>query len=187
MRWLVDLEDDVGRSESLRSGSALLEAAANEAVVDFVDEDQFALELLRLYRRDLLQLDYELLETDQGQEVFEGQPAFHLRRVRGLQVLPEGRAWVAEPHAGTTFNISDSTIGQLAGRDIHNATVVAFIEALERVVDQTAASEVAKREAKGFLAGLRRAAGRVGEGVAEGTGTEVLVKALSHTLGLPLG
>lgn len=107
-----------------------------------------------------------------------------LQRYRNLQVTEGGYAMERnrKPQtAGPTFNISDSTIGQLAGGDINNLTIDKFLLAVAEAIDRTPGSDEERREAHAMLGRAREAVLGIGSGAAGG----VLAAAIKSVLGIP--
>jgi hypothetical protein len=183
LTWVAMLEDE-NRTDALQGGAALIAAAREDAVISPGQEDELALAVLALYERGLVRLDYPLLDVDQGVEVFAGNPSFHLTQARAIEASAEGRSTLAPDRPAQVLNISDSTIGQLAMRDIHNtATLAVFVQSLELAIDRADAPAQAKAEARSWLKRFRLAA-RAGGEVAKSTGVELLAKVITEALGI---
>jgi len=186
MRWLVAVEDDPCRAHLLGGGWPLIQGALSDGVIAVGEEDDFARTILSLHERGMVNIDYAVLRCEEGPEEFRAQANFHLQQINELHSLPSGRDWVRDTTPTSTLNITGLTVGQVAGRDIHNhLTFGSFVEALERAVDDTAAPANAKEEAKGLFQRLRDAA-PVGEKMVQETGTEIAAKVLAQAIGLPL-
>jgi hypothetical protein len=81
----------------------------------------------------------------------------------------------------TQINITNSTVGQLALRDIHNVTISTVLETIEAAIDTVDATPQAKAEARSVLARLRDGATSFA-GSAAGS---VIEAALRQSLGFP--
>jgi|GEM_PF-2917629 len=107
-----------------------------------------------------------------------------LQQYKSFQVTEKGYAMERnrKPQtAGPTFNISDSTIGQLAGGDINNLTIDKFLLAVAEAIDRTPGSDEERREAHAMVGRAREAVLGIGSGAAGG----VLAAAIKSVLGIP--
>jgi hypothetical protein len=67
-----------------------------------------------------------------------------------------------QTHTATTqINVVNSTVGQLALGDIHNVTMTAILDAVDRAIDTVDATPEAKQEARTVVQRMRDAAGSV--------------------------
>jgi hypothetical protein len=106
-----------------------------------------------------------------------------MHRYRNFQVTEGGYAVERnrKPQTvGPTFNISDSTIGQLAGGDINNLTIDKLLLAVTEAIDRTPGSDEERREAHAMLGKAREAVLGIGSGAAGG----VLAAAIKSVLGI---
>lgn len=121
----------------------------------------------------------------QGREPNPGyMTVMDMQQYNGLQVTEKGYAMESDrkPRTdGPTFNIHDSTIGQLAGGDINNLTIERLLIAVEQAIEQADGSDEEKQEARAMLGRAREAVLGVGSGAAGG----VLAGAIKATLGIP--
>jgi hypothetical protein len=128
---------------------------------------------------------YMLWPTDEGREP---DPQFinqqNIQKVRDIVVNERGLAAYASRRqtqmATTQINVVNSTVGQLALGDIHNVTMTAILDAVDRAIDTVDATPEAKQEARTVVQRMRDAAGSVVSSTASG----VLEAALRHSLGL---
>ncbi|HWO83088.1 MAG TPA: hypothetical protein VNM38_04780 [Solirubrobacterales bacterium] len=107
-----------------------------------------------------------------------------LQRYKSFQVTEKGYAMErnrSRETPGPIFNISDSTIGQLAGGDINNLTIEKMLVAIGQAIDRTPGSDEEKREAHAMLGRAREAVLGIGSGAAGG----VLAAAIKSVLGIP--
>lgn len=83
--------------------------------------------------------------------------------------------------ATTQINIINSTVGQLALRDISNVDISVILDAVEQSLDDLDASQEAKEEARGVIRRMRE----TGTSIATSAAGGVLAAAARHSLGLP--
>ncbi len=83
--------------------------------------------------------------------------------------------------ATTQINIVNSTVGQLALRDISNVNISVILDAIERSLDDLDAPQETKEEARGVIRRMRE----TGTSVATSAAGGVLAAAVRHSLGLP--
>jgi hypothetical protein len=186
LKWLIAAEDHPDQS-SPRAGQPLIDAALADELIAGGEEDQFALTILALYHRGLIELDYPLLEADQGDQIFRGQPSYHLAQIKNLETTPQGRRQFASTAAVPQIAIGDLTIQQLALGDIqNNITLSVLIDVIEQAVQDIEAPAQAKADAAGWLKQFRASA-RAGGELAQATGAEVLAKVIAKALGIPPG
>ena len=187
LKWLIAAEDHPDQSVALHAGQPLIDAAIAEELIASGEEDQLGLAILALHDRGLIELDYPPLEVDQGDQMFRGQPAYHLSQIKNLETTPQARELLASAAVVPQIAIGDLTIQQLALGDIqNNITLSVLIDLIDRAVQDIDAPTKAKADAAGWLKQFRASA-RAGGELAQATGTEVLAKVIAKVLGIPPG
>lgn len=81
----------------------------------------------------------------------------------------------------TQVNIVNSTVGQLALRDINSVDISVILDAIERSLDDLDAPYETKEEARGVIGKMREASASIATSAAGG----VLAAAVRHSIGLP--
>ena len=177
LRWFHEIEDDQSRSQVLLNGANLIGAAVSDGLIDAGDDNTFADMLISMSGEDLIAFD----AFHRGLQQFGENPSYDLQQAQDFRSTTKGRQWVAEPgQTGPSFQIENSQIGQLAGRDINNTTVLEFFTLVEREIDRSDADAEVRAEARRLIDRLKSGAAEIGTGTAGG----VAAQAIARVIGL---
>jgi hypothetical protein len=179
--WFHELEDDAGRSESVRDGFQLIQAARADGVIDAQDVDAFAKQVLEMADVDLIDFDHMAREIDQ---FGLADPSRDLQQATDLRSTAKERDWMRQnptPSSSISFG-EGATVGQVAGGDITNyVTFSQVLAAAETELGRISTDAGEREEARNFL----RALGGDAKEIATGAGANVAARALAAALGLP--
>lgn len=176
LRWFHQLEDDSSRNQALLNGSSLIQTAQSDRLIDAEDVDGFAFVALGCADEDLINFDHVAREIDQ----FGQNSSYDLQQATNFRLTAKGRQWLAEPVPSQLINVSDSQVGQLAGGNINNLTLIQFLDAVADEIDKVPASESDREDARDFLRRMREGAGDL----ATGAGAGVLAQAIARAAGV---
>jgi hypothetical protein len=106
-----------------------------------------------------------------------------MQRVRGIVVTEPGHTALAarqKPSPTYQINITESTVGQLALRDIANIDLFVILDAAEQCLDTIDAPQETKEEARSALQRMREA----GASIATGAAGSLVATAVRQAIGL---
>jgi hypothetical protein len=177
--WICQLEDDPQRVEMLRSGGDLIAQALADGMTNPAHRALFAQLLIQTADEGWLELDHPERELDHfGQEV---APSLRqLTDAHDIRSTQKGRDWVASSSAGVTFNLTNSPVGQLAGGDIRNVSILQVLDLAEAELDRLGGDPVEIEEGRSILRAL---AGKAND-LSVGAGSGLAAAALARALGL---
>jgi hypothetical protein len=166
-------------------GSSLMQRASGFAGSDGLPWAAVARAVGQLRRLGWIDWHYNLWPN----EASEPRPEFiddtTLQRAINIVVTGTGLAAVAARKQAsapaTQVNIVNSTVGQLALRDINSVDIFVILDAVERSLDDLDAPHEIKEEARGVIRQMRDASASIATSAAGG----VLAAAVRHSIGLP--
>jgi hypothetical protein len=165
-------------------GSALMQRASGFAGNDGLPWAAVARAAGQLRGLGWIDWKYNLWPTEASEPRAELIDETTLQRAINIVVTGEGLSAVASRrglHATTQVNIVNSTVGQLALKDISNVDISVILEAVERSLDDLNAPHDTKEEARGVIRQMRHAS----TSIASSAAGNVLAAAVRHSIGLP--
>lgn len=180
--WIAEHEDAFPGSSL--DGMALMQQASGLAGSDGLPWDAVARAAARLRKLGLVDWEYTLWPNETQEPRPELIDQQLLQRTRSIIVTGPGHQALAARAAkvtSTQVNIINSTVGQLALRDIQNIDIFVILDAAESALEHVNARPAAKTEARGAIQRMRDA----GVSAISSTAREVLAAAVRQALGLP--
>jgi hypothetical protein len=182
LAWIADREDDY--PGAWLDGTSLMQQTAGMAGSDGLPWEAVARAAATLRKRGYLDWDY-----DKWPNELQEPPPQHLdymtfQRTKNITVSGAGyQALEARKakSAATQINIINSTVGQVALRDVNNIDVFVILKAAEQALERIDAPSEAKDEARGAIRRMRDA----GASALSSTASELLAAAVRQALGLP--
>jgi hypothetical protein len=185
LEWMVDREDRESGTPTIYGAEFLNRAAHDLAPGEPGSADAVARSAAHLKRVNHIDWTYIPVPNVDSPEP---RPEFinnsFIQRVHGIHVTGPGLFAVElrrTQRSPTQINITNSSIGQLALRDISNLNIFVILEEMGRALDSVEAAPAEKEAARSALARMREA----GATVATSAAGSVLSAALRHALGLP--
>lgn len=182
LRWFHQLEGNGAHSAALQTWRDLSEAAAADGTVETGEIGDLAGLVIELADDDLIEFDPRKVLRP---EEFGVDPSRDLKNATDFRSTVKGREWLGEPApSGPSFAFHDTTVGQVAGRDITN--YVSFTQILDAAltkVEQMEADEQDRKAARDLLNALRSRAAEAGTGMVAGAGGLLAGRALAQALG----
>ena len=182
LEWLADREE-IHPGISL-NGMTMLQETSGLAGADGLPWEAVARAAADLLKLGLIDWRYVRPFNEVGDTPPHLMDQRYVQRVEDIMVTAEGSAAMAARRStggGTTVNIVNSTVGQVALGDISNIDVFVILEAAERALGQLDAPPEVKAEARGVLQRMREAGASVGTGAV----AEILAAAVRRAFGLP--
>ncbi len=185
LRWFHELESDDAHSATLQTWRDLSEAAVADSTAEASEIDDLAGLVIELADDDLIEFD-----PSKGlrPEEFGADPSRDLQHATNFRSTVKGRDWLRESApSGPSFAFHDSTVAQVAGRDITN--YVSFTQVLDAAlanVEGMEADDQDRKAARRFLNALGSRAAEAGTGMVGGAGGLLAGRALAQALGVPV-
>ncbi len=183
LEWMVEREE----SESSRPtmfGTEFIQWAAQLTGAEASSWDEVARTAAHLKRIGYIAWRYmPTPNVDRPEPPLEFVDSAFLQRVQEIHVTGAGHRALADRRAdlGPRISISNSTVGQLALRDIQNIDIFVVLDAMERSLSTIDATDEEKEQARSAIQRMREA-GSLAATTAVGS---VLGAALRQALGLP--
>jgi len=138
----------------------------------------------QLHRLKFIDWTYVRPYNEVGETPHNAMDQQYVQRTENIMIRAEGYAALADrkpAETGTTINITNSIVGQLALGDIGNIDLFVILDAAERSLDELDAPPEAKAEARGVLKRMREAGTAIGTGAV----AELLAMAVRRAFNLP--
>lgn len=181
--WIVEHEQ--AEPGSALDGTTLMQRAGSITGDSQRPWEEVARAAGQLRRLGWIDWHYSLYPGESSEPRAEFIDQAKLQQARDIVATTEGlTAAVARKQAAvatTQINIVNSTVGQLALRDISNVNISVILDAIERSLDDLDAPQETKEEARGVIRRMRE----TGTSVATSAAGGVLAAAVRHSLGLP--
>jgi hypothetical protein len=182
LAWVAEREDDY--PGAWLDGSSLMQQTAGMAGSDGLPWEAVARAAATLRKRGYLDWEYVKWPNEQQEPPPEHIDYMNFQRTRNITVSGAGYQALEARKAKSApmqINIVNSTVGQVALRDINNIDLFVILEAAEQALDKMDAPAEAKDEARGAIRRMRDA----GASALSSMASEVLAAAVRHALGLP--
>lgn len=181
--WIVEHEQV--EPGSALDGTTLVQRADSITVDSRRPGEEVARAAGQLRRLGWIDWHYNLYPGESSEPRAEFIDQAKLQQARDIVATAEGLAAVAARKqatvATTQINIVNSTVGQLAMRDIGNLDLFVILDAVEVSLDSLDAPAESKEEARSVIRQMREA----GASVATSAAGSILAAAVRHSLGLP--
>ena len=181
--WIVEREQD--EPGSALDGSTLMKRTGSIAMDSERPWEELARAAGQLRRLGWIDWHYSLYPGESSEPRADFIDQAKLQQTHDIVATTEGLTAVAARKqaavATTQINIVNSTVGQLALRDISNVDISVILDAIEGSLDGLNAPAESKEEARSVIRQMRD----TGASVATSAAGSVLAAAVRHSLGLP--
>jgi len=139
----------------------------------------------QLHRLRFIDWTYVRPFNEVGETPHDAMDQQYIQRTRDIMIRGEGYAGLRDrrlpAETGTTINITNSIVGQLAFGDISNIDMFVILDAAERGLDELEVPPEVTAEARGVLRRMREAGTAIGTGAV----AELLAAAIRRAFNLP--